>query len=153
MYVLVFRYRQCLGVSEHKARVMGLTQLLSTHFTEATSLSAHYQRQIHDHVTLLDQQNAIDAADSNKGGSSNAVFVQYPRNSNLYERPLLTTLFYCSMYHWESQPSPLTLKLHYRLSDRQYLWSVLRGRARVRHYHLPDQLSNLLQNKVGSPLL
>lgn len=125
-----------------------LSQLVSQHFTEATSLSAHYQRQIHDQITLLEQQSTLDTQDSN---NSNSVLAQYPRASDVYDRPLLTTLYYCSMYHWDSAShpaSPLSLKLQYRLTDRQYLWAVVRARARVKHYHLPDQLANLLQHRV-----
>lgn len=99
-------------------------------------------------MDLLERQRTIDTQDT---VAKTSLFTEYPRASNVYGTPLLTTLYYCSMYHWNTAAqlnSPPTFRHAYKLSDRQYLWAVVRGRARVRHYYLPDQLSSLLQAKV-----
>lgn len=57
------------------------------------------------------------------------------------------------MYHWHEpenvQSSPLFLKKNFKIADRQFLWTVLRARAKVKHWPLPTDLDNLLATKVN----
>ena len=95
-------------------------------------------------------QIPIDEADS--ADKTNPMIAEHPRVSSLIDRPMLTTLYYLSMYHWDAshtaKSSPMALKKTYDLSDKQFLWTVLRGRARVKHWPLPSDFDNLLSNKV-----
>lgn len=81
------------------------------------------------------------------------MLVKYPRAANVAGKPLLTTLFYCCMYHWESGEShpgsPMALRKAHDLTTRQLLWTVMRGRARVHHWPLPQELDAWRDNKVS----
>ncbi|KAF2356222.1 hypothetical protein FHG87_013022 [Trinorchestia longiramus] len=150
----LLRYRQCLSISDHAKKVSALSSLTSSSLTSPHL--AHYRTIINDHVDLLERQKIIDDQDAKN--TSSPLFVEYPRASRVYGTPLLTTLYYCSMYHWNdgrgtaTAACPSSFRQTYRLTDRQYLWAVVRGRARVKHFYLPEQLPSLLSTRSGGML-
>lgn len=93
---------------------------------------------------------AIDEVDSKD--QANPMLLKYPRAANVVDKSLLTTLFYCCMYHWEAGEnhvgSPLALRKAHDLTDRELLWTALKGRARVNHWPLPTELDSWLGSKV-----
>lgn len=107
-------------------------------------------QRIHVFQLFSARQLVIDEADQND--QSNPMLVKYPRAANVAGKPLLTTLFYCCMYHWESGEShpgsPVALRKAHDLTTRQLLWTVMRGRARVHHWPLPQELDAWRDNKV-----
>lgn len=94
----------------------------------------------------------IDEVDSRD--QANPMLLKYPRAANVVDKSLLTTLFYCCMYHWEAGEghvgSPLALRKAHDLTDRELLWTALKGRARVNHWPLPSELDSWLGSKVRS---
>lgn len=80
------------------------------------------------------------------------MLTKYPRAANTVDKSLLTTLYYCCMYHWNAAEShvgsPTGLRKAHNFTDRQILWTVLRGRARVNHWPLPAELDSWLGSKV-----
>ena len=84
------------------------------------------------------------------------MLLEHPRATNLVDRSVLVTLFYCCMYHWESnfsnKNSPMSIKKTFNLSDKQFLWTALQGRARVKHWPLPVDFDNLFSTKVSKTI-
>lgn len=97
-----------------------------------------------------ERQIMIDEADAH--GHSNPVLVEHPQASSITDKSLLITLFYCSMYHRdapESDPGSLTaLRKSRGIPERQELWIVIRGWAKVNHLPLPSDLDSWMGNKV-----
>ncbi|XP_047739276.1 spermatogenesis-defective protein 39 homolog isoform X2 [Hyalella azteca] len=147
----LLRYRQCLAITDHAKKTAALRTLTSSSLSSPAL--THYKTLINDQIDLLERQKSIDEEDSKS--SSNALFKEYPRASSVYDKPLLTTLYYCAMYHWTNSGShcaPAAFRSAYRLTERQFLWAVVRGRARVKHYFLPEQLPTLLTTRTGGML-
>lgn len=143
----ILSYELALTSKTPDAKMKNMEKSLETYFN-FPSLSLE-GKMVKDHVKLLDRQMAIDEVDSKD--HTNAMLVKYPRAANVVEKSLLTTLFYCCMYHWEAAEnhpgSPLSLRKTHDLTDHELLWTVLRGRARVNHWPLPSELESWLGSK------
>lgn len=143
----ILSYELALTGKTPEAKIKNMEKALDSHFTH-TSLSME-AKQVKDHIKLIERQMAIDEADSKD--FTNPMLMKYPRAASVTEKSLLTTLFYCCMYHWEAGEghlgSPLALRKAFDINDRALLWTVLRGRARVNHWPLPSELDSWLGSK------
>nr|XP_027219219.1 spermatogenesis-defective protein 39 homolog [Penaeus vannamei] len=143
----ILTYHMAVTSKDTASKLSNLKKALQTSFSDP-SLS-HEAKMVKDHIQLLERQILIDEADAHD--QSNPMLVEYPRVSNITDKSLLTTLFYCSMYHWdapESHPaSPTALRKAHGIPERQVLWTVIRGRARVNHWPLPNDLDSWMGNK------
>ena len=144
---LLLRYTQCTHIADHNRRIKALRQLSSEQLKD----SSFYQKMVSDYTELLEQQRLIDTKDSAPNMANNPLFRDFPRASHIYDKSLLTTLYYSCMYHWHSSEghAPVKLRQRYGLTERQLLWCVVRARGRVRHFCLPDQLVALVNTKAS----
>ncbi|XP_053634170.2 spermatogenesis-defective protein 39 homolog isoform X2 [Cherax quadricarinatus] len=143
----ILAYELALSSRTPEHKVKNMKKALDNSFTDP-SLS-HEAKIVMDHIKLLERQMAIDEADCND--QTNPMLIKYPRAANIIDKSLLTTLFYCCMYHWVASEShvgsPLALRKAHSFTDAQVLWTVLRGRARVNHWPLPSELGSWLGSK------
>ncbi|CAL4093580.1 unnamed protein product [Meganyctiphanes norvegica] len=144
----ILRYQDSIRGKNSENKVKRLKNCIQTHFKDpALTLES---RIVNGHLNLLERQMAIEANDSKD--TSNRMMVEFPRVRSIIDQSLLTTLFYCCMYHWDTQEthqgSPLSIKKIHSISEHQFLWSVLRGRAKVKHWVLPHELDTLLSNRT-----
>ncbi|KAK4298832.1 hypothetical protein Pmani_028850 [Petrolisthes manimaculis] len=143
----ILSYELALTGKAPEGKLKNFKKLLETNFSHPGL--AFEASMVEDNIKLLSRQLTIDEVDQKD--QSNPMLAKYPRAANVAGKPLLTTLFYCCMYHWEageSHPgSPLALRKEHDLTSRQLLWTVLRGRARVHHWPLPQELDAWKGNK------
>uniref|UniRef100_A0A7E4V9L0 Bestrophin homolog n=1 Tax=Panagrellus redivivus TaxID=6233 RepID=A0A7E4V9L0_PANRE len=70
------------------------------------------------------------------GGES--VFKQFLKKVTLIGQPLLTTLYYCCLYHYDlprnSSASPLSIRKVCNIGDREFYWMAISALARHRRY-------------------
>lgn len=143
----ILSYELALTGKTPEARMKNMEKSLDTHFViPSVSFEA---KMVKNHMKLLERQMAIDEVDSKD--QANPMLLKYPRAANVVDKSLLTTLFYCCMYHWEAGEnhvgSPLALRKAHDLTDRELLWTALKGRARVNHWPLPTELDSWLGSK------
>lgn len=144
----ILKYQDSIRGKNSENKIKKLKNCIQTQFkVEENTLES---RIVNGHLNLLERQVQIEANDSNN--TSNLMLVEFPRARNVIDQSLLTTLFYCCMYHWDAteshQCSPMSMKKMHSLSEHQFLWSVLRGRAKVKHWVLPHELDKLLNNRT-----
>ncbi|KAB7496661.1 Spermatogenesis-defective protein 39-like protein, partial [Armadillidium nasatum] len=143
----MFKYELALQSQTSDLQIKNLVNALGTVFKDP--FLTHESQMVKQHIELIEIQTNIDNVDSKD--QSNAMLHEYPRATSLLGQSLLTSLYYSSMYHWHEpenvQSSPLFLKRNFKIADRQFLWTVLRARAKVKHWPLPTDLDNLLATK------
>ncbi|KAI0230769.1 ADF-H domain-containing protein [Lamellibrachia satsuma] len=135
----ILKYKQATVGKEGEAQVKALQTCYRTHFQGDTNLSeeaGHIQEQI----VLLERQLPVEEADSKEEKKGATEFWENPRKESLVGAPVIKTLYYCSFYHYtlseNSLASPLAVRKTHVLTDKQYVWTVLAARAKLRRW--PD---------------
>uniref|UniRef100_A0A915HTA5 VPS33B-interacting protein in apical-basolateral polarity regulator n=1 Tax=Romanomermis culicivorax TaxID=13658 RepID=A0A915HTA5_ROMCU len=104
------------------------------------------QENISEHSALLERQMAVEKVDVKNS--------QIPKAALLIDQPVQTTLYYCCLYHYDSNPndisSPLSLKNFHKLSDKQYVLTALKTLSKQKRWL---DIEKLFFNKslFGSP--
>uniref|UniRef100_A0A672FN53 Spermatogenesis-defective protein 39 homolog n=1 Tax=Salarias fasciatus TaxID=181472 RepID=A0A672FN53_SALFA len=132
--VALLQYREQLSLSDAPRRRDFLKTCLSLPFS-ADDL-AHIQDQ-HD---LLDRQILIEVWD--REGKLD-VFRKFPRKASILNMPVITTLYYCCLYHYSEQgtfSSPSSVRQTFKLSEKQYFVTALAARAKLKAWTDVDAL-------------
>ncbi|XP_068216916.1 spermatogenesis-defective protein 39 homolog [Palaemon carinicauda] len=140
----ILTYKWTLAGKSPSTKVKNLGKALQSHFNDpAMSFETNTLK---DHLQLLERQMQIEAADQN----SNQVLDE-SKEKVLVDSSLLATLLYCCMHYWDAAESnvgsPLALRKAHNITDRQLLWTALRGRAQISHWPLPGDLEAWMGNK------
>uniref|UniRef100_F1L335 VPS33B-interacting protein n=1 Tax=Ascaris suum TaxID=6253 RepID=F1L335_ASCSU len=128
-------------------RVQCLQRCLQSGFSDPT-LTPH-AKLVNEYIDLLQRQIPIDAADEAaiKMGRDEA-FEQFPRTISLVGQPLLTTLYYCCLYHYDlpvnAFASPLSLKEVFQIGEKQYTWMAVSALTRLKRW---NDIEHLLTSK------
>eukprot|EP00112_Aurelia_sp_Birch-Aquarium-sp1_P012846 Seg2706.1 transcript_id=Seg2706.1/GoldUCD/mRNA.D3Y31 product="Spermatogenesis-defective protein 39" protein_id=Seg2706.1/GoldUCD/D3Y31 len=99
---------------------------------EVTEMKSH----VEEERLLLEKQIKMEAEDQIMEKQGKNVLMRYhPRTTTIPLKSLLTTLYYCAMYHFGEKPTdpyhPAALKTAFKLTDKQYEWTVLPARAKL----------------------
>lgn len=90
---------------------------------------------INDQIRLLPTQLQIRDYDTKNAAQ---VFRTYPCSASVVGTSVITTLFYCCLYHYQmpetSLSSPLSISKSYQLTEKQFQWTALRARSQLRHW-------------------
>ncbi|XP_066977342.1 spermatogenesis-defective protein 39 homolog [Macrobrachium rosenbergii] len=140
----ILTYKWTLAGKSPSTKVKNLGKALQSHFSdpamafEATALKDHHQ--------LLERQIQIEAANQ-----STSQVVDESKEKGLVDSSVLATLLYCCMHNWDAPESnvgsPMALRKAHNITDRQLLWTALRGRAQISHWPLPSDLEAWMGNK------
>ncbi|KAK7084834.1 hypothetical protein SK128_026664 [Halocaridina rubra] len=143
----ILTYKWTLSGKSPSLKVKNMTKSLQSHFSDPAL--AFESNMVKEHAKLIEQQIAIEEKDN--GERSSQMLSEYPPESSIIESSLLDTLLYCSKYHWDVSEShiasPVALRKSHAISERQVLWTVLRGRAQVNHWPLPSDLDAWMGSK------
>ncbi|KAI6189984.1 Spermatogenesis-defective protein 39 [Aphelenchoides bicaudatus] len=100
---------------------------------------------VQEKINLLERQVLIESADKDAQGD---MFLQFPKKRSLIDQSLLTTVYYCSLYHYSTQTnvytSPQSFKQAFNLTEKEYCWMVLSALSRLQNY---VEIENLLKPK------
>ncbi|VDN05054.1 unnamed protein product [Thelazia callipaeda] len=100
-------------------------------------------KSVNEYIDLLERQIVIEDADevSIKKGN-NVIFHQYPKSVTLIGRPVLTTLYYSCLYHFDlpvnAYSSPLSIKQFFRMTEKQYAWMAISALSRLKRWNDVD---------------
>lgn len=104
---------------------------------------------LNDEISLLERQLPIEEEDRRiesqpTNTKQNAKFLAIHPRQPLLGVPLLTTLFYCCLYHDELPEnclaSPMAIKKFFNLNDKQYAFAALVAFSRRKEWDLVDSL-------------
>ncbi|XP_032821022.1 spermatogenesis-defective protein 39 homolog isoform X2 [Petromyzon marinus] len=100
---------------------------------------------IRDQYTLLERQIIIEANDKKvEAAGTLEIFKKYPRKASILFMPLVTTFYYCCFYHYAEQEGslscPLNLRKNFSITDKQFLWTALAARSKLKEWTDVDSL-------------
>ena len=127
--VAMLRYKQAASVADPKYRISRLEQCLRANF-EHNPLLDHDASLIRQQMSLLQRQRTVDVGDDmiEKQGK-HVVFRVLPRTRPITNLSVITTLFYCCIYHYEDAESlissPLSIKKDHLLTEKQFVWTAV----------------------------
>lgn len=133
----ILKYKQAISAPDVRGKMNALRGCLKAHFMHEPDL-AHEANLVEQHAALLERQWPIEDTDSKSEALGNLVFKQFPRKVSILNMPLITTLYYCCFYHGRDAEnlltSPLAIKKQHQLSDKQYVWTALSARSRLKQW-------------------
>uniref|UniRef100_A0A7E4UV39 Vps16_C domain-containing protein n=1 Tax=Panagrellus redivivus TaxID=6233 RepID=A0A7E4UV39_PANRE len=129
------------------SKVQSLKKCLVSGFSDPTLSSE--ANAVRDYINLLERQIPIDSTDEDMAKSGGeTVFKQFPKKATLIGQPLLTTLYYCCLYHYDlpknSYASPLSIREVFNIGDREFHWMAMSALARHRRY---DEIEKVMTSK------
>ncbi|CAN9508006.1 unnamed protein product [Ophioblennius macclurei] len=134
----LLQYKEHLNISDASRRRDFLKSCLSLPFSADDS--AHVQ----DQHNLLERQIVIEDSDGAVERSGKLeVFQKFPRKASILNMPVITTLYYCCLYHYTEQrtfSSPSSVRETFKLSEKQYFVTALAARAKLKAWLDVDAL-------------
>ncbi|KAK3774195.1 hypothetical protein RRG08_001330 [Elysia crispata] len=134
----ICKYQLALPSSDVAVKVSKLKDCLRSHF-QADSALSNDASLVQEYVDLLERQRPIDESDAGLEASGrSALFKDFPRKRSLIDMPVVTTLYYCCLYHYDlgenSLASPAALRKRHQISDKQFIWTAIGARAKLRQW-------------------
>ncbi|XP_074631239.1 spermatogenesis-defective protein 39 homolog isoform X2 [Acropora palmata] len=106
---------------------------------------AEQTKYLKEYIDLLNRQLDIEDKDArDELEKKNHALVAHPRQAPLPLCSMIITLYYCCRYHFgepENVPSsPLAIRSTFKLTDKQYEWTVLSARAKLKQWKGLEQM-------------
>ncbi|XP_053406050.1 spermatogenesis-defective protein 39 homolog isoform X2 [Mercenaria mercenaria] len=134
----MFKYKQAVNVDDPLAKIQRVKGCLQAHF-EMTPGLEHDCGLLQQQISLLQRQRPVDVGDEmlEKEGK-HMLFRQVPRKASIINMPVITTLYYCCVYHYEEGEnllsSPASIRKEHQLTEKQYVWTAVKARSRLRKW-------------------
>ncbi|EEC07760.1 hypothetical protein IscW_ISCW006613 [Ixodes scapularis] len=129
------KYKLATEIPEAAARLRNLQSCLKSHFQSDPLLSFQAEL-IKDEIKLLEMQLVIEEEDARvEKEGQNLLMREFPRKASVVGTPLVSTLYYCCMYHYNTTT----------LTEKQFTWTALSALAQIKHW---KEVDNLFQGKV-----
>lgn len=140
----MFRYKQAVKVEDPVTKIRRLQTCRQTFFETMVGME-HECNMIQQQISLLHRQQAVNYADDElEKLGKHLMFNQVPRAASIINMPVITTLYYCCLYHYNDGEnllsSPSSIKKDHQLTDKQYIWTAAKARARVHKWAEIDAL-------------
>ncbi|XP_032231501.2 spermatogenesis-defective protein 39 homolog [Nematostella vectensis] len=140
----LLKLNQIMKLEDAKDRLTGLRVCLRDDlqpFPQLADLSSTSQ----DYATLLEMQIPLEAADVKaEMERRNMSMTTHPRQASVTLCPVITTLYYCCLYHYQDsaaqKSSPMWIKSTFKLSDKQVEWTALTSRAKMHSWKDIDDI-------------
>ncbi|KAH3853184.1 spermatogenesis-defective protein 39 homolog [Dreissena polymorpha] len=144
----MLKYKHAASLADPNAKIDRLTACQQAHFACSPGLESDGSL-IVQQINMLRRQLPVDAADEETEKTGKAlVFQQHPRATSIINMPVITTLYYCCVYHYgESENllgSPEDIRKKHQLTEKQFVWTTLRARAKL---HKWDDVETLFTTK------
>ncbi|GAB6022359.1 Spermatoproteinsis-defective protein 39 [Chamberlinius hualienensis] len=142
--VAILNYKLSLRSTYFKTKISEMVKCYKNYFTSDPSLEFNSSL-VYEHISLLERQAPIDEADENTmKQSNNEIFQRFPRTASLVNKSVLTTLYYCCLYHYglteNNLASPFAIRKAHHLTDKQFIWTAVTARARLQRWTDIDSL-------------
>ncbi|RUS84776.1 hypothetical protein EGW08_007460, partial [Elysia chlorotica] len=134
----ICKFQLALPTSDAAVKVSKLKDCLRSHF-QADPALCNDASLVQEYVDLLERQRPIDESDAGLEASGrSALFKDFPRKCSLIDMSVVTTLYYCCLYHYDlgenSLASPAALRKRHQISDKQFTWTAIGARAKLRQW-------------------
>ncbi|ESO86407.1 hypothetical protein LOTGIDRAFT_129312 [Lottia gigantea] len=140
----MLQYKTATGASLGSSKASALKSVYRNHFKMDPLLSSESSL-VMEHIDLLERQLPIEESDSKEEVSGrNQLFRDFPRRRSILDMPLITTLYYCCLYHYNlaenSLASPIAIKKRHQLSDKQFLFSAIAAQSKLKNWKNIEEL-------------
>ncbi|KAH9496174.1 spermatogenesis-defective protein 39 [Bulinus truncatus] len=134
----VFKYKTSLATPDVPVKISKLRDSLRSNFQNDSQLSSDASL-VEEYIDLLERQRPIEETDAQvESSGKSTLFRDFPRKKSLLDMPVVTTLYYCCLYHYDlaenNLASPLALKKRHMISDKQFMWTGISARARIHQW-------------------
>lgn len=147
----ITKLKQCLPVTSTETRIRLLRNCKQNFFLSSSGdILQFWGSLVEDEATLLERQLPIEdedrRIDSQPTSEYNAKFLEIPRKPlvDCPTLPVVTTLFYCCLYHWDLPenylPSPASIRKTFDLTERQFVSTALAALSMRKRWDLVDSL-------------
>lgn len=144
----MLNYKLAIKTAQPEKKLKLLQHCQRNHFQSDPSLSTYFHL-ISEQISLLERQLPIEENDIRQEKEGiNSVFQEIPRPASLVNNSVITTLYYCCLYHWElpenNFASPQAIKKAHQLTDKQFVWTALGALTQRQQW---KEIENLFQSK------
>ncbi|VBB31652.1 unnamed protein product, partial [Acanthocheilonema viteae] len=98
-----------------------------------------FSKSVNEYIDLLERQIIIEDADEVLKEGKNKIFQQCRKTVTLIGRPVLTTLYYSCLYHFDlpvnAYASPLSIKEFFNMTEKQYAWMAISALTRLKRWN------------------
>lgn len=142
------KYGLVTDTSGAASKIRSLQSCLKSHFQSDPSLTQQSEF-IKEGIKLLEMQVPIEDSDTQTEKEGKDLIMQeFPRSASLVGTPLITTLYYCCMYHYHKPvghiANPSQIRDLFNLTEKQYMWTALTALTQIRHWR---EIESLFQSK------
>uniref|UniRef100_A0A6B0VBJ8 Putative golgin subfamily protein a member 5 n=1 Tax=Ixodes ricinus TaxID=34613 RepID=A0A6B0VBJ8_IXORI len=121
------KYKLATEIPEAAARLRNLQSCLKSHFQSDPLLSFQAEL-IKDEIKLLEMQLVIEEEDARvEKEGQNLLMREFPRKASVVGTPLVSTLYYCCMYHYNTATSNIS-----NPSQMRTLFNSWLGKSKMR---------------------
>jgi len=147
----MMQYMQAISSKNTETKIRNLKSCLRSHFTTGGNNIKFWSGFISEQISLLERQLPIEADDLRQEREGlTSIFQQIPR-SPLINLPVITTLYYCCLYHYSLSEnhfaSPKSICKFFQLSQKQFVWTALLALAKCNRW---QDIDALFEYKVSS---
>ncbi|XP_076314772.1 vacuolar protein sorting 16B isoform X3 [Tachypleus tridentatus] len=144
----MLNYKLAIKTAQPEKKLKLLQHCQRNHFQSDPSLSMYFHL-LSEQISLLERQLPIEENDIRQEKEGiNSVFQEIPRPASLVNNSVITTLYYCCLYHWElpenNFASPQAIKKAHQLTDKQFVWTALGALTQRQQW---KEIENLFQSK------
>ena len=146
------RYSQAIIKKSCEAKINSLKNCLQNHFSIGDSNVTFWSRFISEQISLLERQLPIETeAQRQEKVQNTPVDIGYKQRLTILNKPVITTLYYCCLYHYNLPEnflaSPIAIKKFHNLSEKQYSWTALLALSHAQKW---NEIDSLFEVKVYS---
>ncbi|XP_067018796.1 spermatogenesis-defective protein 39 homolog isoform X4 [Acropora muricata] len=140
----MLQFNQVIKSKDPGVRLTKLKYIYRNSFDGFPEL-AEQTKYLKEYIDLLNRQLDIEDKDArDELEKKNHALVAHPRQAPLPLCSMIITLYYCCRYHFgepENVPSsPLAIRSTFKLTDKQYEWTVLSARAKLKQWKGLEQM-------------
>ncbi|XP_023225583.1 spermatogenesis-defective protein 39 homolog [Centruroides sculpturatus] len=144
----MIQYKSAIFVQQTEQKIKNLHKCWKNHLDGDQNLSL-YSNSVKEYIHLLERQLPIEEEDLRQEREMKTpTFQNLPRTASLLNMPVVTTLYYCCLYHYNLPEnhlaSPKAIKKYFGLSNKQFVWTALAALAKRQMW---VEIDNLFQSK------
>lgn len=138
----MIEYKSAVSVQQPEQKLKSIQRCWKNHFERSFPLCSDLVR---EYCHLLERQLPIEEEDARQERENkNTAFQNLPRTTSLLNMPVITTLYYCCLYHYtlpeNHLASPLSIKKDHQLSNKQFVWTALAALTKRQMWREIDSL-------------
>lgn len=125
----MLKFKRAVSVCSPESKIKRLQNSLDTHF-HGNPVVTFLTDLVNEYIILLQHQLPVEADDlKQEAEGTSEIFRKLPRSASLIDSSVITTLFYCCLYHYHlpenNLASPYSVRKRHQLTDKQFVWTAV----------------------------